>query len=146
MKGTPEMKLNPNLVFSGIAESVLEHYRDALGGDVEIMRFADSPAAGSVEPAWANKVIYGTLRSPAGNLNVMDAPPGRAGTPGSNFVLGIETESRAQVDQIFSKLSASGAVTMPLDKTFWSPRFGMLTDKFGIKWMINLCEPPSGHE
>ena len=67
------MKLNPNLVFNGIAEPALEHYRDALGGDIEIMRFADSPAAGSVEPDWADKVIYGTLRSPAGNLNAMDA-------------------------------------------------------------------------
>jgi PhnB protein len=146
MKGMPGMKLNPNLVFNGIAESALEHYRDALGGDIEIMRFADSPAAGSVEPDWADKVIYGTLRSPAGNLNAMDAPPDRGGTSGDNFVLGIETESRSQVDEIFSKLSAGGAVTMPLDKTFWSPRFGMLTDKFGIKWMINLCEPSSSHE
>ncbi len=53
-------------------------------------------------------------------------------------MLGIQSESRAQIDEIFSKLSAGGSVTMPLDKTFWSPRFGMLTDKFGIKWMLNL--------
>jgi PhnB protein len=104
------------------------------------MRFADSPAAESVAPGWANKVIYGTLRSSAGILNVMDAPADRGGAPGDNFVLGIEAENAAQVDEIFAKLSAGGTVTMPLDRTFWSPRFGMLTDRFGVKWMINLCE------
>ena len=54
------------------------------------------------------------------------------------FVLGIQTESADQVDAVFAKLSAGGTVTMPLDATFWSPRFGMLTDKFGIKWTISL--------
>jgi PhnB protein len=133
------MRLTPNLVFNGIAESVLEHYRDALGGEIEIMRFAESPAAGSAPADWGNKVIYGSLRSPAGIINAMDAPPERGGAPGDNFVLGVETENKAKTDEIFSKLAAGGTVIMPLDKTFWSPRFGMLTDKFGIKWMVNLC-------
>ena len=131
------MQLTPNLIFNGNAEQVLEHYRDALGGDVEIMRFSESPEAASVTPEWANKVIYGTLRSPAGIVNAMDAPPGRGGAPGDNFMLGIQTETQAQTDEIFSKLAAGGSVTMPLNKTFWSPRFGMLTDKFGVKWMVS---------
>jgi PhnB protein len=134
------MQLNPNLVFNGNAEEVLAHYRDALGGEVEITRFGQTPVAEEVAPEWADKVVYGTLRSPAGIVNVMDAPPGRGGEAGDNFILGIQTESRAQVDEIFSKLCAGGSVMMPLDKTFWSPRFGMLTDKFGIRWMINLVE------
>ena len=134
------MQLQPNLAFNGNAEEVLAHYRDALGGEIEITRFGQTPAAQEVPPEWAGKVVYGTLRSPAGTINAMDAPPGRAGAPGDNFILGIQTESREQIDEIFSKLSAGGSVMMPLDKTFWSPRFGMLTDKFGIKWMINLVE------
>lgn len=134
------MQLQPNLAFNGNAEEVLAHYRDALGGEIEITRFSQTPAAQEVPPEWAGKVVYGTLRSPAGTINAMDAPPERAGTPGDNFILGIQTESREQIDEIFSKLSAGGSVMMPLDKTFWSPRFGMLTDKFGIKWMINLVE------
>jgi PhnB protein len=132
------MQLNPNLAFNGNAEEVLDHYRNALGGDVEIVRFAGTPAAGSVSPEWATKVLYGTLRSPVGTVNVMDAPADRAGKPGDNFSIGIQTESEAQTDAIFSKLAQGGVVTMPLDKTFWSPRFGMLTDKFGIKWMVSL--------
>jgi PhnB protein len=135
------MQLNPNLIFNGTAEEVLNHYRDAIGGEVEITRFSQSPEAGSVSPEWGHKIIYGSLRSPAGIVAVMDAPPGRGGsTPGDNFILGIETDSEAQTDAIFSKLADGGAVIMPLGKTFWSRRFGMLSDKFGIKWMISLPE------
>ena len=134
------MQINPNLVFNGNAEEVLAHYRDALGGEVEIMRFGEMPSAEQVTPEWADKVVYGTLRSPGGIVNVMDAPPDRGGEPGENFIIGIQADSTAQIDEIFAKLSAGGSVTMPLDATFWSPRFGMLTDKFGIKWMLNLAE------
>jgi PhnB protein len=132
------MSLTPNLVFTGNAEEALEHYRDALGGDLQIMRFGESPEAAAVSPEWRNKVIYGSLRSPTGAVNVMDAPPDRAGTPGDNILLGIETENDSLVDEIFAKLSAGGTVIMPLGKTFFSPKFGMLADKFGIKWMVNL--------
>lgn len=132
------MELNPNLVFNGNAEEVLHYYRDALGGEIQIMRFGESPAAAEVTPEWANKVIYGSLRSPAGVVNAMDAPPGRGDAPGENFILGVQTDSASQTDEIFSKLAAGGSITMPLDKTFWSPRFGMCTDKFGVKWMVNL--------
>jgi len=134
------MQINPNLVLPGNAEEVLAHYRDALGGDVEIMRFGETPVAEQVTPDWADKVVYGTLRSPGGIVNVMDAPPNRGGEPGENFIIGIQIDNRAQIDEIFAKLSAGGSVTMPLDATFWSPRFGMLTDKFGVKWMLNLEE------
>jgi PhnB protein len=131
------MQLSPHLTFNGIAETVLEHYRDAIGGRVEIMRFAGTPAANEVPPDWADKVLYGTLLSPAGIVNVMDAPPGRAGESGGNFMLGVNTDSEAQTDEVFAKLAEGGAVIMPLEKTFWSSRFGMVADKFGVKWLVN---------
>jgi uncharacterized glyoxalase superfamily protein PhnB len=105
------MQLSPHLTFNGIAETVLEHYRDAIGGDVEITRFAGSPAENAVPSSWAGKVLYGMLRSPAGIVNIMDAPPGRAGEPGDNFMLGVQTDSAAQTDAVFAK--------------------------FGVKWLIN---------
>lgn len=134
------MQLSPHLTFDGIAETVLEHYRDAIGGELEIIRFAGSPAASEVPPDWADKVLYGTLRSPGGIVNVMDAPPGRSSDPGGNFMLGVNTDSAAQTDEVFTKLARGGSVIMPLEKTFWSARFGMLTDRFGIKWLVN-CQP-----
>lgn len=132
------MQISPHLVFPGNSEAVLQHYRDALGGDLEIMRFAGSPAEEQMPAGWGEKVLYGTLRSPFGLVHCMDASPERAGTPGDNFVLGVDTDSEAQTDEIFAKLLAGGSVVMPLQKTFWSPKFGMLTDRFGIKWMVNF--------
>ena len=138
------MELNPNLVFNGNAEEVLHYYRDALGGELQIMRFGESPAAAEVPPEWSNKVVYGTLRSQAGVVNAMDAPPGRGGAPGDNFILGVQTDTAAQTDKLFAKLAAGGSIIMPLDKTFWSPRFGMCADKFGVKWMVNLTDGNAG--
>ena len=100
------MQLNPNLAFNGNAEEVLAHYRDALGGDVQITRFGETPIAQQLPPEWAGKVVYGTLHSPAGAINVMDAPPGRGEEPGGNFMLGIQSESREQIDEIRRQASA----------------------------------------
>lgn len=127
-----------NLMFNGNAEEALEHYRNALGGAVEIMRFEGSPAAEFVPADWKNRVLYGTLRSPLGIVHAMDAPPGRGPeTTGDNFAIGVYPENGDHTDTVFTKLGSDGTVIMPLEKTFWSPRFGMLTDKFGIKWMVS---------
>lgn len=131
------MQLTPNLVFKGNAESALHHYHQALGGELEIRRFSETPAANSVSAEWADKVAHGSLRSPAGTVSAMDAPCERGGAAGDNFVLSLETHEQSQTDEVFAKLLDGGTVDMPLEKTFWSPRFGMLTDKFGIKWMVN---------
>lgn len=131
--------MQPNLIFNGNAADVLAHYRDVFGGELEIMRFAGSPAAEEAPPGWGDKVVYGTLQSPLGIVHAMDAPPGRTGEPGDNFAISIQTPTEAATDSVFAKLSAGGAVTMPREKTFWSPKFGMCTDKFGVKWMVSLA-------
>jgi PhnB protein len=133
----PQMQLTTSLFFNGNAEEVLEYYRSALGGEVEIRQFAGTPAAEFVPPEWAGKVIYGMLRSPLGNVAAMDTPPDRAVEPGGSFGISIETQNEAQAEDVFSKLSAGGEATMPLEKTFWAKKFGMCTDKFGITWMVN---------
>lgn len=133
--------MQPNLFFNGNAEEALEHYRSALGGAIEITRFAGTPAAEHSSPDYANKVLYGMLRSPLGIVNAMDAPPGRGGESGDNFAISITTTTEAQTDAVFSKLSAGGTVTMPCEKTFWAAKFGMCTDKFGFKWMVSLIPP-----
>jgi PhnB protein len=133
------MQLQPNLVFNGNAQDALEHYRDALGGELEIFRFAGTPAAAEAPPEYGDKVLYGTLRSPLGVINAMDCPPGRGPvSAGDNFSIGIQSPDGSQIDAIFAKLSEGGAVMMPLGETFYSPKFGMTEDKYGIKWMLNL--------
>jgi PhnB protein len=136
------MNLNPNLFFSGNAEEVLGYYRSALGGDIELMRFADAPeAAQSVPAEWSSKVLYGALHSPFGDVAAMDAPPGRAGTPGDNFAISINLDDETRAADIFAKLAAGGNVMMPFEKTFFAKKFGMTADKFGIKWMVNVAAP-----
>jgi PhnB protein len=130
-------QLTPSLMFNGTSEEVLKHYHDALGGEFDILRFEGSPAAAQVPPAWQHKVLYGIVRSPLGAVSAMDPSPGReVGPPGDNFAIMIQTETEAQADSVFAKLSRDGTEMMPLEKTFWAAKFGMVLDKFGIRWMI----------
>jgi PhnB protein len=137
------MQLNPSLAFNGNAEEALELYRDALGGDLEIHRFAGSPAAEHAPAEWQSKVLYGALRTSAGVIAGMDASPACHELHiGNNFSIAIQAESDADATSIFSKLSEGGSVTMPLEKTFFAEKFGMLEDRFGVRWMISYAVAP----
>ena len=132
------MSLRPNLMFRGNAETVLTHYRAALGGELEIVRFAGSPAESEVPADWSTKVLYGTVHSPYGDVNVMDAPPGREGTPGDNFAIAVDVDDEGRAADVFAKLSADGTVLMPFEATFFARKFGMANDKFGVRWMVHV--------
>jgi PhnB protein len=129
--------LSPVLFFKGNAEEALEHYRNALGGELNIVRFKDTPAASDVPAEWGNKVVYGILCGDHGQLALMDAPPGREGEAGDNFAIALETQSEPEVDAIYAKLTDGATIMMPLGQTFWAKKFGMLADKFGIRWMLS---------
>jgi PhnB protein len=111
------MALRPNLMFAGNAESALTHYHAALGGDLEIVRFAGSPAAEAVPEEWGAKVLYGTLHSPFGDVNIMDAPPGREGRPGDNSAIAVDIDDEQLAADVFTKLGADGTVLMPFEPT-----------------------------
>ena len=132
------MPLRPALTFAGNAESALAHYSAALGGNPEIVRFGGTPAEKDVPAQWSSKVLYGALHSPYGDVSVMDAPPGREGTPGDNFAIAIDLDDEQKAIDVFDKLSAAGAVLMPFEKTFFAQKFGMATDKFGVRWMVSV--------
>ncbi len=112
--------------------------RPALGGDVAVTRFAGSPAAEHVPADWGAKVLYGAVHSPYGQVNVMDAPPGREGKPGDNFAIAVDAADEASGARIFERLIAGGDVLMPFEETLFALKFGMLTDRFGIRWMVNV--------
>jgi PhnB protein len=132
------MSLRPALTFAGNAESALTYYCAALGGNPEIIRFAGTPAEEDVPPQWSSKVLYGALHSPYGDVSVMDAPPGREGAPGDNFAIAIDIDDEQKAADVFARLSADGAVLMPFEKTFFAQKFGMTTDKFGVRWMVSV--------
>ena len=137
------MSLNPYLQFNGNAEQALQHYRAALGGNADIMRFDDFGVTESHVPAdWKTKIMHSRLSTPLGTIMLCDAPPDFARKSGDNVRIAIHVDSDAQAESVFAKLSEDGEVTMPLGKTFFAEKFGMCTDKFGVGWMINYA--PNG--
>jgi len=135
------MQLAPYLQFSGQCEEAFRFYEKVLNGKITYLgSYGDSPMADQVAPEWAKKIMNVTLEFANQRLHGCDAPPDRQG-PMRGFALSLETTSVAESEKLFQTLAEGGAVTMPLQQTFWSPRFGMFDDKYGVSWMINTADP-----
>jgi len=136
------MRLNTYLFFDGNCEEAFDFYTKNLGGKVQsLMRFEGSPAATFVPPDWQKKILH--ARISIGDVVVMasDAPPGRfRGAQGFAVALGTDTPEEAE--RIFKALASGGQVSMPIEKTFFAERFGMLVDRFGTPWAVS-CERPA---
>lgn len=133
------MLVQPYLFFEGRCEEAVELYHRALGAEVEmLMRFSESPdppPPGTVPPGWENKVMHACLRT--GESRVMASDGCTWDEPGfRGFSLSITVSDEAQAERLFAALAEGGQVQMPLGKTFFSPRFGMVTDRFGLGWMV----------
>jgi len=135
--------VQPYLSFGGRCEEALAFYRDAVGAQVEcVMHFDESPEPtppGMLPPGFEKKVMPSSFR--VGNSTVMASDGGHEGAKFSGFSLSVMVSTVAEAEKAFSALSDGGQVTMPLTKTFWSPSFGMLTDRFGVSWMV-VAESP----
>jgi PhnB protein len=138
--------IQPYLLFPGRCEEALEFYRTAIGAQVEgMMRFEDSPEPpepGMLPPGSEKKILHAAFR--VGDTLVMASDYGEQGSTFSGFSLALAVHTEADADRYFNALAKGGSVIMPLGKTFWSPRFGMLTDRFGVAWMINLHDGKAG--
>ncbi len=133
------MQLNPYIFFKGTCREAFEFYAQVLGGKIEAMlTHGGTPAASSVPPEWQDKIIHARLMLRSGPLMASDAPPQHYQAP-QGFSVNIGVDDPAEAERIFHALAEDGKVTMPIAKTFWAERFGMLVDRFGIPWMIN-CE------
>lgn len=133
------MHLQPYLFFEGRCEEAVEFYRQALGAEVEmLMRFKDSPESpppGSVPPGSEDKVMHMSFR--IGDTTVMASDGRCAGDPGfKGFSLSLTVPDEATAERLFAALAEGGQVQMPLGKTFFSPRFGVVADRFGVSWMV----------
>ena len=133
--------IQPYLFFNGRCEEAVEFYHKALGAEVEMMmRFKESPEPpkpGMVPPGFENKIMHTSFR--VGGTTVM-ASDGHSAEKANfdGFSLAISVANEAEADRVFGALANGGQVRMPLAKTFWSPRFGMVTDRFGIGWMVSV--------
>jgi PhnB protein len=131
------MQLSPYLVFDGKCEAAFKFYAKVLGGKIEaMMPHEGTPAAEHVPSEWRSKIIHARLVAGDKVLMGSDAPPDRyEAMKGMSVMLGVEKPVEAQ--RIFDALAEGANVRMPLQKTFWAERFGMLVDRFGTPWMIN---------
>ncbi|HYA29534.1 MAG TPA: VOC family protein [Acidobacteriota bacterium] len=133
------MRVEPYLFFDGRCEEAIEFYKKMLGAEVlMLMRFKDSPEPpqpGMVPPGSENKLMHVSFR--VGDATVM-ASDGRCTgqTHFQGFALSLSVPSEAEAERIYAALGDGGQVQMPLSKTFWSPRFGMVADRFGVSWMV----------
>jgi PhnB protein len=133
------MQMNAYLTFDGECEAAFKFYEQCLRGKIAMkMTHGESPMGEQTPPAWRNKIMHARLVAGDAVLMGSDAPPGRYEKPKGVWVsLGVDKP--AEAERIFHALAENGTVAMPLQKTFWAERFGMLVDRFGIPWMIN-CE------
>ncbi len=136
------MQIQPYLFFNGRCEEAIEFYRKALGAEVEMMmRFKDSPEPmppGAVAPGFGDKVMHASLRIGGALLMASDGM-GAGELAFQGFSLSIDAPDTASVDRMFNALAEGGVVKMPLGKTFWSPHFGMVADRFGVGWMVSVA-------
>ncbi|MBS1584698.1 MAG: VOC family protein [Bacteroidetes bacterium] len=133
-------KINPYLNFSGNTEEAFNFYKSVFGGEFQtIMRYKDMPQQAPPGAQASERIMHVAL--PINNDSLLmgcDRPEAYGeGTRGDNFHISIQTESEEETRRIFNALSEGGKVTMPLERAFWGAYFGMLTDKFGIQWMVS---------
>lgn len=136
------MQVQPYLFFDGRCEEAAEFYRRALGAEVTmLMRFKDSPEPPNPDmcpPGSADKVMHMSLR--IGDTTVLASDGHCLGQPKfQGFALSLTVPNEAEAERRFAALAEGGQVQMPLAKTFFSPRFGMLADRFGVSWMVYVA-------
>jgi PhnB protein len=135
-----ESFVQPYLFFSGRCEEAIAFYTQVVGAQTDmLMRFSDSPEPmppGILQPGFENKVMHAAFR--VGGSTIMASDGCDDKTKFSGFSLSLAVTTEAEADRAFAALSDGGTVTMPIGKTFWSPRYGMLTDRFGVSWMVGV--------
>ena len=133
------MQVQPYLFFEGRCEEAARFYEGALGAKIEtLMRFKDSPDQGTCPSSDGDKVMHMSFR--IGDQTLM-ASDGRCEERPSfqGFALSLNVTAEAEAERLFAALAEGGQVQQPLMKTFFSPRFGMVADRFGVSWMIHAA-------
>ncbi|MFO1001537.1 MAG: VOC family protein [Planctomycetaceae bacterium] len=135
--------ISPYLFFSGRCEEALDFYREAIGARIEmVLRYNESPdpiPPGRLQPGFENKVMHASFRVGEAMIMASDGCDDKSKFDGFRLALSVADEASAHL--AFNALASGGSVMMPLVKTFWSPCFGMLTDKFNVGWMVMVQGP-----
>jgi len=132
------MHVQPYLNFDGRCDEALEFYKNAIGAKVGmLLRFKEAPDKSMISPGSEEKVMHSAVQ--VGDSTVLMSDGRCTGKPNFNGIaltISAKTEAEAEADKLFNGLAEGGQVTMPLAETFFSPKFGMVADKFGVGWMV----------
>ncbi len=133
------MRLNPYISFNGQCAAAFAFYEQVFGGKARMQTFGETPMKDQVPADWRDKIIHAQLD--IGNMALMgsDAPPPHYAAP-RGFNVSISVASPTDAERVFTALADQGTVKMAFQKTFWSPGFGTVVDRFGIPWIVN-CDP-----
>jgi PhnB protein len=133
-------RLNPYITLDGKAREALEFYRDVLGGELTLSTFAENGMGD--DPTFADQIMHGQLETPSGyTLMVSDSPPGAPAQQNSGIQISLsgDTSADEELSGYYDKLAAAGSVVEPLVTAPWGDKFGMVTDQFGVLWMVNIA-------
>lgn len=134
------MQINPYLIFNGDCQEAFKFYEQCLRGKIEaMMTFGETPACDHVPASCRDKIIHTRLVVGDQVLMGSDTTPEHPYNGISGCSVSLNVDSIAEAERIFTALADQGTIQMPLQATFWAVRFGMLTDRFGVPWMVN-CE------
>lgn len=133
------MKLNPYLNFEGNCEEAIHYYQDILDGEIKmLMRFSDAPEGSfETEDAWKDKVMHATLEFGEGNTILFSDHVHPGFSQGNNAHMSLNIPDEEAAEKVYASLADGGKETMPFGPVFWGGKFGMLTDKFGVHWMVS---------
>ena len=133
-----QTKLNPYLIFKDNAREAMDFYKTVFGGKLTMSTFKEYHA--SQDPSEDEKIMHSTLEVDNGiTFMASDTPDRMEYSAGTNYSMSLSGDNETELRAYFEKLSAGGTVTMPLEKAPWGDTFGMLTDKFGVSWLVNIA-------
>jgi PhnB protein len=127
------------LIFNGNCSEAMTFYKNCL--DAELTMFPFSEAPDSMPAEAKDRIMHARLAKGKATIMASDNMPGMAFMAGNNFSISIDCDTAEEIEKLFNALGENGTVKMPLQKTFYAARFGMLTDQFGFNWMFNFNEP-----
>lgn len=131
-------RLNPYIGFDGNARQAFEFYQQVFGGELAVNTFGEFGAPDAED---SDKIMHAMLETPQGyTLMGSDTPSQGEFKPGTTMSVSLSGDDES-LREIYAKLSESGTVTMPLEKQMWGDEFGMVTDQFGVSWMVNITQP-----
>ena len=132
------MQINPYLNFDGNCAEAMRFYQKAIGGKLQVMPFAGTPMENDIPAEYRQRTMHAHLAVSDGqSLMASDAGPWAPYEAPKGIQVTLNYDTAAEGRKVFDALAQGGQVQMPLDKTFWAEAFGMLTDRFGVQWMVN---------